>query len=124
MAGTTLTTIRISPRTAIQRFTTRGRERTAAAPASIARSAAPEGGAVTRKGENGGRVGVGDGGNVYAGKDGNVYRKQDGNWQKYDNGGWSTTDRQPSGERPQPTERSSGTTDRSTMDRSTTDQLN
>jgi hypothetical protein len=83
-----------------------------------------EGGAVTRKGENGGRVGVGDGGNVYAGKDGNVYRKQDGNWQKYDNGGWSTTDRQPSGERPQPTERSSGTTDRSTMDRSTTDQLN
>ena len=48
-------------------------------------------------------VAVGDGGNVYAGKDGNAYRQQDGTWQKYDNGNWSNTDRQPSGERPQPT---------------------
>jgi len=85
-----------------------------------------EGGAVTRRGENGGAVGVGDGGNVYAGKDGNVYRKQDGTWQKYDNGGWSNTDRQPSGERPTPsTDRATpSTTDRSTADRGTTDQLN
>ena len=56
-----------------------------------------EGGAVTRKGDNGGRVAVGDGGNVYAGKDGNVYRREDGTWQKRENGGWSDTDRQPEG---------------------------
>ena len=54
-----------------------------------------EGGAVTSKGDNGGRVAVGDGGNVYAGKDGNVYRREDGTWQKHENGGWSDTDRQP-----------------------------
>src|SRR3954447_9277790 len=85
-----------------------------------------EGAAVTRRGNNGGAVGVGDGGNVYAGKDGNVYRKQDGSWQKYDNGGWSNTDRQPSGERPSPsTDRAtSTTTNRSSVDRGTTDQLN
>ena len=52
---------------------------------------------------------------------GNVYRRDDDTWQKYDNGGWSNTDRQPSGDRPQPTtgERS-GTTDSSTR----SDQLN
>ena len=89
-----------------------------------------EGSAITKRGADGGRVAVGDGGNVYAGKDGNAYRRQDGTWQKYDNGGWSNTDRQPSGERPTPSDRS-GATERptttnrpSTMDRSTTDQLN
>ena len=70
-----------------------------------------EGSAITKRGADGGRVAVGDGGNVYAGKDGNAYRRQDGTWQKYDNGGWSNTDRQPSGERPTPTDRA-GTTDR------------
>ena len=89
-----------------------------------------EGSAITKRGADGGRVAVGDGGNVYAGKDGNAYRRQDGTWQKYENGGWSNTDRQPSGERPQPTERPgaterpSGTERPSTMDRGTTDQLN
>ena len=88
-----------------------------------------EGGAVTRKGADGGRVAVGDGGNIYAGKDGNAYRRQDGTWQKYEGGDWSNTDRQPSGERPQPTDRSAGgdrpaTTDRGTIDRGTADQLN
>jgi hypothetical protein len=85
-----------------------------------------EGGAVMRRGSDGGRVAAGNEGNIYAGKDGNAYRRQDGTWQKYDNGGWSTTDRQPSGERPQPTagatNRSAG--ERSTTDRSTVDQLN
>jgi hypothetical protein len=83
-----------------------------------------------RRGEGGGRVGVGDSGNVYAGKDGNVYRNQNGTWQKYDNGNWSNTNRQP-GERPQPVDRSGlstpgGTFDRSrgSVDRSTMDQLN
>ena len=70
-----------------------------------------DGSAVTRRGEGGGRVAVGDGGNVYAGNDGNVYRRQDGTWQKHENGGWSDTDRQPTGERPTP------------MDSSTRDQL-
>jgi hypothetical protein len=79
-----------------------------------------EGSAVTRRGENGGKVGVGDGGNVYAGKDGNVYKREDGNWQKYDNGGWSNTDRQP--ERPAPNSTNRATP--STTDRGTTDQLN
>ena len=87
-----------------------------------------EGGAVTRKGSDGGRVAAGSGGDIYAGKDGNAYRKQDGTWQKYDNGGWSNTDRQPSGERPTPTDRTAGqrptTTDRSSVDRGTMDQLN
>ena len=86
-----------------------------------------EGSAVTRRGPGGATVGVGDGGNVYAGNDGNVYRREDGTWQKYDNGGWSNTDRQPSGERPTPSDRSTTReqpTDRSTVDRSTTDQLN
>jgi hypothetical protein len=85
-----------------------------------------EGGAVTRRGSDGGFVGAGSGGNVYAGKDGNVYRNQDGTWQKYDNGGWSNTEKQPSGERPRPTssQERPGTTDRdSTVDRSTRDQL-
>jgi hypothetical protein len=89
-----------------------------------------DGGAVTRRGSDGGFVGAGSGGNVYAGKDGNVYRSNGGTWQKYENGGWSNTDRQPTGERPQPTDRSStsgrtGTSDRqpSTVDRSTMDQL-
>jgi hypothetical protein len=89
-----------------------------------------EGGAVTRRGADGGRVAAGSDGNVYAGKDGNVYRRDDGTWQKYDNGGWSNTDRQPT--TPRPTDRS--TTDRPTTrdqpvagtsgDRSTIDQLN
>ena len=82
-----------------------------------------EGGAVSRKGADGGRVVAGSGGDVYAGKDGNAYRKQDGTWQKYDNGGWSNTDRQPSGERPTPTDRSAGERPTNT-DRSTVDQLN
>jgi hypothetical protein len=82
-----------------------------------------EGSAVTKRGAGGGAVGVGDGGNVYAGKDGNVYRRQDGTWQKYDNGGWSNTDKQP-GEKPRPTSRQEPTVDRSSMDRSTVEQLN
>ena len=82
-----------------------------------------EGSAVTRQGAGGGRVAVGDGGNVYAGNDGNVYRRQDGTWQKYDNGGWNNTDRQPSGERPTPTDRST-TRQQPTVDRTTQDQLN
>ena len=68
-----------------------------------------DGGAVTRRGDNGGFVGAGDGGNIYAGNDGNAYRKQDGTWQKYENGGWTNTDKQPSGERPTPSDRSTGT---------------
>ncbi|HEY7445409.1 MAG TPA: hypothetical protein VH701_23480 [Vicinamibacterales bacterium] len=79
-----------------------------------------EGGAVTRRGDSG-FVGAGSGGNVYAGNDGNVYRRQDGTWQKYENGGWSNTDRQPSGERPQPTGQRTGT---STVNSGTLDQLN
>jgi hypothetical protein len=90
-----------------------------------------QGAAVTRRGAEGGRVGVGQGGNVYAGKDGNVYRNQNGAWQKYDNGSWSNTARQP-GERPQQLNRSTlsdraGTYDRSrasSLDRSTLEQLN
>ena len=83
-----------------------------------------EGAGVVRKGSEGGRVAAGSGGDVYAGKDGNVYRKDDGTWQKYDNGGWSNTDRQP-GETPRPTDRSTTGSQRpSTVDRSTTDQLN
>jgi hypothetical protein len=86
-----------------------------------------EGSAITKRGEGGGKVGVGDGGNVYAGKDGNVYRKDGGTWQKYDNGNWSNTDRQP-GENPRPKASDQSTTrpsgDRGTADRSTTDQLN
>ena len=85
-----------------------------------------EGGAVTRRGSDGGFVGAGSGGNVYAGKDGNVYRREDGTWQKHENGGWTNTDKQPS-EKPRPTDRSTadrGTTDRSSVDRGTTDQLN
>jgi hypothetical protein len=88
-----------------------------------------EGSAVTRKGQDGGRVAVGDGGNVYAGKDGNVYRRDDGTWQKYDDGNWSNTDRQPEA-RPEPRDRST-TGDRpttstrpTTTDRGTVDQLN
>ena len=67
---------------------------------------------------------MGDGGNVYAGKDGNAYRQQDGTWQKYDNGNWSNTDRQPSGERPQPTTGSATGERPGATDRSTVDQLN
>jgi hypothetical protein len=86
-----------------------------------------EGSAITRRGDQGGRVGVGDEGNVYAGKDGNVYRRQDGTWQKYDDGNWSNTDRQPT--RPNPQDRST-TADRpatqqaTPTDRGTVDQLN
>ena len=89
-----------------------------------------EGGAVMRRGDDGGRVGVGNEGNVYAGKDGNVYRRQDGTWQKYDNGNWNNTPNQPSGERPTPNDRAGDratTTNRPTTtqtDRSTVDQLN
>ena len=83
-----------------------------------------EGGAVMRRGSDGGRVAVGNEGNIYAGKDGNAYRRQDGTWQKYDNGGWSNTDRQPSGERPQPTEDRATTRQNTPTDRSTVDQLN
>jgi hypothetical protein len=85
-----------------------------------------EGGAVTRRGSDGGFVGAGTGGDIYAGKDGNAYRRQDGTWQKYENGGWTNTDKQPSGERPRPTtgEQRPSTTDRgSTVDRGTMDQL-
>jgi hypothetical protein len=84
-----------------------------------------EGGAVTRRGSDGGRVAVGNEGNIYAGKDGNAYRRQDGTWQKYDNGGWSNTDRQPSGERPQPTgDRATTRQNSPATDRGTVDQLN
>jgi len=105
-----------------------------------------EGNAITRKGENGGRVAAGSGGNVYAGRDGNVYRKDNsGTWQKYDNGGWNNTPNQP-GDRPTPannragadratagtarpgTGTSTGTTrtqpSAGTVDRGTVDQLN
>jgi hypothetical protein len=81
-----------------------------------------EGGAVTRRGDQG-FVGAGSGGDVYAGRDGNVYRRQDGTWQKYDNGGWSNTDRQPSVERPTPSDRSSATQRPGTTDRGTVNQL-
>jgi len=85
-----------------------------------------EGGAVTRRGSEGGFVGAGSGGDIYAGKDGNAYRRENGTWQKYENGGWSNTDRQPSGERPQPRSGDRATSgDRpSSVDRSTMDQLN
>ncbi len=87
-----------------------------------------EGGAVTRKGADGGRVAVGDGGNIYAGKDGNAYRRQDGTWQKVRERQLvehrpaadetaRPTDRSASGDRP-------ATTDRGTTDRGTVDQLN
>ena len=66
---------------------------------------------------------AGSGGNVYAGKDGNAYRREDGTWKKYENGGWSNTDRQPSGERPTPSDRTAGERP-ATTDRSTVDQLN
>ena len=91
-----------------------------------------EGSAVTRRGQGGGGVAVGDGGNVYAGRDGNVYRRQDGNWQKYDNGGWANTPNQP-GDVPRPTDRSADrattrqqptTGQTNSLDRSTVDQLN
>ena len=82
-----------------------------------------EGAGVVRKGSEGGRVAAGSGGDIYAGKDGNAYRRQDGTWQKYDNGGWSNTDRQPSGERPTPSDRTAGQRP-TTTDRSTVDQLN
>ena len=83
-----------------------------------------EGSAISRQGAGGGRVVAGEGGNVYAGKDGNAYRKENGTWQKYDNGGWSNTDRQPTGDRPQPVDRANTTGDRGSVDRSTYDQLN
>src|SRR5262249_32902275 len=92
---------------------TRGPATARAAPAGARRSArtnnstrtvrTDEGGAVMRRGSEGGRVGVGSEGNIYAGKDGNAYRRENGTWQKYENGGWQNTDRQPSGERPTPT---------------------
>jgi hypothetical protein len=82
-----------------------------------------EGSAITRRGSDGGRVGVGDEGNVYAGKDGNVYRRQDGTWQKYDDGNWSNTDRQPQ-DRPQPRDGSATTRQTTPTDRGTVDQLN
>jgi hypothetical protein len=83
-----------------------------------------EGGAVTRRGPEGGRVGVGNEGNIYAGKDGNAYRRENGTWQKYENGGWSNTDRQPA-DRPEPRDRTtSGGQRPATTDRSTVDQLN
>jgi hypothetical protein len=82
-----------------------------------------EGGAISRQGAGGGRVVAGSGGDIYAGRDGNAYRREDGTWQKYENGGWTNTDRQPSGERPTP--RDNANTNRpSSVDRSTTDQLN
>jgi hypothetical protein len=48
-----------------------------------------EGGAVSRRGPDGGGFVGASGGDVYAGRDGNVYRQQDGTWQKYENGAWS-----------------------------------
>jgi hypothetical protein len=85
-----------------------------------------EGSAVTRRGPGGATVGAGSGGNIYAGNDGNVYRRENGTWQKYDNGNWSNTDRQP-GPRPDPTNRGTGTAQRTTPSATTrapTDQLN
>jgi hypothetical protein len=86
-----------------------------------------EGSAVTRRGANGGVVGVGDGGNVYAGKDGNAYRRQDGTWQKYENGGWNNTENQPDGSKRNAAAEARGDaagTRTNTMDSSTRDQLN
>ena len=88
-----------------------------------------EGAAVTRRGDGGAAVGVGQGGNVYAGSDGNVYRRQDGNWQKYDNGDWSNSPNQP-GDRSRPDDRTGSERPQATsgqrdaQDRATTDQLN
>jgi hypothetical protein len=89
-----------------------------------------QGGAVTRRGPEGGFVGAGSGGDIYAGKDGNAYRRENGTWQKYENGGWTNTDRQPS-EKPRPTDRAATGADRGTaganrgsVDRGTVDQLN
>ena len=84
-----------------------------------------EGSAVTKRGPDGGAVGVGDGGNIYAGKDGNAYRRQDGTWQKYDNGGWSNTDKQPERPAPSGTDRptTSSTNRSSSVDSATRDQL-
>ena len=84
-----------------------------------------EGSAVTKRGPGGTTVGVGDGGNIYAGQDGNVYRRENGTWQKHENGSWQNTDRQPSGERPTPSQQSAGATSGSrATDRGTVDQLN
>ena len=53
-----------------------------------------EGGAITRRGPDGGGFVAGSqGGDIYAGHDGNIYRRQDGQWQQYQDGGWSNTDR-------------------------------
>jgi hypothetical protein len=85
-----------------------------------------EGAAVTKRGPGGNTaVGVGDGGNVYAGHDGNVYRRENGTWQKHENGGWQNTDRQPTGDRPTPSQQSAGSTSGArAADRGTVDQLN
>jgi hypothetical protein len=53
-----------------------------------------DGGAVSRRGPEGGTtVGRTGGGDVFAGHDGNVYRNQGGSWQKYENGGWNSVER-------------------------------
>ena len=84
-----------------------------------------EGAAVTKRGPGGATIAAGDGGNIYAGNDGNVYRRENGTWQKHENGGWQNTDRQPTGERPTPTQQSAGSTSGSrATDRGTVDQLN
>jgi hypothetical protein len=52
-----------------------------------------DGGAISRRGPQGGGFVGTSGGDVYAGRDGNVYRKEGDSWQKFDNGSWSGTDR-------------------------------
>ncbi|PYS71662.1 MAG: hypothetical protein DMF69_09670, partial [Acidobacteria bacterium] len=53
-----------------------------------------EGGAISRRGDDGrGFVGK-QGDNVYAGRDGNAYRRDaNGNWSKWENGGWNQAQR-------------------------------
>jgi len=51
------------------------------------------GGAISRRGPDGGTLGRTSGGDVFAGHDGNVYRNQGGSWQKYENGGWTSAER-------------------------------
>jgi hypothetical protein len=61
------------------------------------------GGAISRRGPNGGGFVAGNGDNVYAGHDGNVYRRgDDGGWQKWDNGNWGSVNR------PEPRDRTAG----------------
>ena len=70
------------------------------------------------------RVGAGAAATSTPGKTATSTASEDGTWQKYDNGGWTNTDRQPSGDRPTPSDRSAAASGRASTDRSTIDQLN